>query len=82
MGRRISAWTLSVIIVSMTLSGCMSSDDNNSENDAILEEDPPYIEDGIFTCIEHDNLTRCWQTHVPDNLDNNETVPLLSLIHI
>ncbi|MAD56456.1 MAG: hypothetical protein CL974_02795 [Euryarchaeota archaeon] len=81
MGPKISAWALSVIIVSMTLSGCMSSDDNNSENDAILEEDPPYIEDGIFTCVEHDNLTRCWQTHVPDNLDNNETVPLIIDMH-
>ena len=81
MGQRVSGWILTLIIVSMTLSGCMSSEGYNSENDATLGEEPPYTEDGIFTCIEHDNLSRCWQTHVPENLDINETVPLIIDMH-
>ena len=45
MGQRVRGWILTLIIVSMTLSGCMSSEDYNSENDATLEEEPPYTED-------------------------------------
>ena len=36
---------------------------------------------GIYNCIEHDNLTRCWQVHVPENLDPNVTVPLIIDMH-
>jgi len=41
----------------------------------------PYIEDGIFKCIDHEGLSRCWQTHIPDDLDPTESVPLIIDMH-
>ena len=59
-----------VLFLSASLSGCLTEGDGASgdEDGLAVDDSPPYTEDGIFNCIDHDNLTRCWQ--------------VLSLIHI
>ena len=82
MNKQFIAVIISFLLVSEILSGCLS-DDVNSEDS--LEDNqnelPPYQEDGIYTCIDHDNVSRCWQTHIPDNLLINTPVPLIVDLH-
>ena len=66
-GKGLSA-ILAMLVVSISLSGCIGqfggeSSLNDSE-DGDSSSELEYTKDGIFTCIEHGNLTRCWQTHV------------------
>ena len=72
-----------VLFLSASLSGCLmgGSEGAGNEDGLVVDDTTPYTEDGIFNCIDHDNLTRCWQVHVPDNLDPNVTVPLIIDMH-
>ena len=84
MGRRAVASLFSLLLLAVAFSGCIAVGDGDSSDatdDSSIEEPLPYFQDGIFTCIDHDNLTRCWQTHIPENLDLNETVPLIIDMH-
>ena len=74
---------VAMLFLSASLSGCLTEGNGASggEDGLTVEEPLPYFEDGIFNCLEHDNLTRCWQVHVPDNLDPEETVPLIIDMH-
>ena len=76
-------FAVSLILLSSSLSGCVMTADKSPDEDgeASIDEPLPYFEDGEFTCMDHDNLTRCWQTHVPDNLDPNQSVPLIIDMH-
>ena len=50
---------LSLIIISMTLSGCISSEE--TEDRGIVDSTPvgpEYFEEGDYTCIEHDDTDR------------------------
>ena len=64
-----------LLLVSASLSGCLKSDNGSSEVEEPAGDEVPFFEDGIYTCIEHEDISRCWQTHIPEGLD-------LSLIHI
>ena len=83
MGRRVSALTLSLIIVSMALSGCISSKENSSDN--VVDEDSdlvlPYFEKDDYRCFEHDDYERCWITYVPEKVNGSELVPLIIDLH-
>ena len=74
---------VAMLFLSASLSGCLTEGNGASggEDGLTVEEPLPYFEDGIFNCLEHDNMTRCWQVHVPDNLDPDETVPLIIDMH-
>lgn len=78
---------ISVLVVGLMLTtsfaGCIGGEDDSTDatDEPIVDELPPYFQDGIYTCIDHDNLTRCWLTHVPENLDLNESVPLIIDLH-
>ena len=76
-------FAVSLILLSSSLSGCVMEADESPDGDGeeSIDEPLPYFEDGEFTCMDHDNLTRCWQTHVPDNLDPNQSVPLIIDMH-
>ncbi len=71
-----------LLLISTSLSGCLEEGGEIPEEDR-GDADGPFsiIEDGIFSCIEHGNLTRCWQTHIPENLDPEESVPLIIDMH-
>jgi len=82
--RRAVAGLVLAILVCNALAGCFGDGDTSGEGGVEDgSEDPsiPYTEDGIFTCIDHDNLTRCWQTHVPEDLDPEVAVPLIIDMH-
>lgn len=82
MNRRFISILISLLLVSVIFSGCLSEDiymENSPENND--DERPSYYEDGIYTCIDHENITRCWQTHRPDNLVSNTAVPLIVDLH-
>ncbi len=73
---------LSLMIVTMTLSGCISSEE--TEGKEIVHsppEEPEYFEKGDYNCIDYDDMDRCWQTHVPENLSSDLPVPLIVDIH-
>ena len=74
---------VAMLFLSASLSGCLMEGNGASgdEDGLVVEDPPPYTQDGIYNCIEHDNLTRCWQVHVPENLDPNVTVPLIIDMH-
>ena len=85
MARKGLSTILALLIASISLSGCIGqfggdSDLNDSKN-GDSSSDLEYTEDGIFTCIEHENLTRCWQTHVPEYIDQSSPVPLVVDMH-
>ena len=44
-------------------------------------EDLPFETFGIYNCIDHDSEQRCWQVHIPDDLDTSISVPLIVDIH-
>ena len=84
MQRKAIASVFSMLLLAVAVSGCIAGGDGNSSDvtdDSVIEDPLTYFEDGIFNCIDHDNLTRCWQTHIPENLDLNETVPLIIDMH-
>ena len=82
MGRRKVATIHALLILSVALSGCFSDNSNsNYSSDEGDSNTPEYFEDGKFTCLDHDNLTRCWQTHVPEYLDESTPVPLIVDMH-
>ena len=68
MGRRVSGLMLSLVIVTMTLSGCISSKENSGNNDIdeASELILPYFEKDGYRCFEHDGHERCWITYVPE----------------
>ena len=74
---------VAMLFLSASLSGCLTDGNGASgdEDGLVVEDPPPYTQDGIYNCIDHDNLTRCWQVHVPENLDPNVTVPLIIDMH-
>ena len=82
MGAKKIAAFHTLLVLSVALSGCISENNKSSySNNDSMYEIPDYFEDGIFTCLEHDNLTRCWQTHVPETLDSSTPVPLIVDMH-
>lgn len=74
-----------LLFLVMPLSGCLSQEglsaQSSNDADENSETSLPFTEDGIYTCVEHDNLTRCWQTHIPENLDPSLAVPLVVDMH-
>ncbi len=85
MARKGLSAILALLVASISLSGCIGQfggdSDLNDSKDGDSSSDLEYTEDGIFTCIEHGNLTRCWQTHVPEYLDQSSPVPLVVDMH-
>lgn len=83
MGRRVNGFILSLIFVSMTLSGCISSN-KESSNDQVVEVpelDLPYFEKDGYRCFLHDEYERCWITYVPEKVNGTELVPLIIDLH-
>lgn len=71
-----------LLVLSVAFSGCISENNkSNYSNDGEDNEAIENFEDGIFTCLDHDNLTRCWQTHIPENLDSSIAAPLIVDMH-
>ena len=54
---------------------------DNSTEDQNEAKSLPYEIIGIYKCIDHNSEQRCWQTHKPDNLDSNQSVPLIVDMH-
>tara|TARA_A100001388_G_scaffold66742_1_gene47004 strand:+ start:996 stop:2039 length:1044 start_codon:yes stop_codon:yes gene_type:complete len=84
MQKRSAASLFSLLLLAVAFSGCIAGGDGDSvdaADDSEIDEPIPYFQDGIYNCLEHENLTRCWQTHIPDNLDLNESVPLIIDLH-
>ena len=82
--RRTVASLVLAILVCNALAGCFGEGgtlDEGGVGDGSEDPSIPYTEDGVFTCIDHDNLTRCWQTHVPEDLDPEVVVPLIIDMH-
>ena len=82
--RRTVAGLVLAILVCNALAGCFGEGgtlDEGGVGDGSEDPSIPYTEDGVFTCIDHDNLTRCWQTHVPEDLDPEVVVPLIIDMH-
>jgi len=82
MGRRVNGFILSLIFVSMTLSGCISN--KESSNDQVVEVpelDLPYFEKDGYRCFLHDEYERCWITYVPEKVNGTELVPLIIDLH-
>ena len=78
MRRSLSALVL-LLFLSSALSGCLSNTDTTTKD----EEDSgttPSQNGGLF-CTEHDGLERCWEKHVPENLDPDVPVPLVVDVH-
>lgn len=74
----------SLLMLSMTMSGCLSGPSVSSSEGSLeppLEDLPSYFTDGDYTCIVHEERDRCWITHVPDNLDPEIAVPLIVDMH-
>lgn len=72
-----------LVLFSSALSGCLM-EGQNAEVDAPDNSDadvPVVTQNGLFSCIEHDGLERCWQMHVPEGLDPDEPVPLVVDLH-
>ena len=53
----------------------------DNETEKPEEEDLPFEIFGIYNCIDHDSEQRCWQVHIPDDLDTSISVPLIVDIH-
>ena len=72
-----------LVLFSSALSGCLMEGLNaEAEAPDDTEGDAPVVtQDGLFSCIEHDGLERCWQMHVPEGLDPDEPVPLVVDLH-
>ena len=84
MVKRTLAFAISFILASMTLSGCLSGDNDSTagvEGVDTEDENPPFFEEGDYRCFEHDEETRCWITHVPESVNGSEPVPLLLDLH-
>ena len=72
---RIATVLLSCLLLTIN-SGCL---DNFFESD---EETTYYDEAGLSKdCIVHDNSYRCWLILIPENVANNEKVPLVIDMH-
>ena len=69
------------IIEEETTAPSNNQTNNNSTEDQNEEESLPYEIIGIYKCIDHNSEQRCWQTHEPDNLDSNQSVPLIVDMH-
>ena len=81
MNRRFSALMLSLIIISMTLSGCIFSEEIEGQEIVDTPAEPEYFQEGDYTCIEHNGTDRCWMTHISENPDLDSPVPLIVDIH-
>ena len=81
--RRLSATILSLIIISMSLSGCISLDEKNQDGGINIapEDELPYFEKEGYRCIVHDDYDRCWLTYVPEQVNESNLVPLIIDLH-
>ena len=75
MRRSLSALVL-LLFLSSALSGCLSNTDTTAKDEEEDSGTTPSQNGGLF-CIEHDGLERCWEKHVPENLDPDVPVPLV-----
>ena len=69
-----------LIFLTSSLSGCLSNNDTVTNANRSDSETNPS-QDGGLICIEHDGLERCWEKHVPENLDPGVPVPLIVDVH-
>ena len=69
-----------LLFFSSTLSGCLSNTDTRTNDEEDDSGTTPSQDGGLF-CIEHDGLERCWEKHVPENLDPDVPVPLVVDVH-
>ena len=69
-----------LIFLTSSLSGCLSNNDTVTNANGSDSETNPS-QDGGLICIEHDGLERCWEKHVPENLDPGVPVPLIVDVH-
>ena len=53
-----SSALVAVLFLSASLSGCLmgGSEASGDEDGLVVDDTPPYIEDGIFNCIDHDRV--------------------------
>jgi len=77
------AFIISLVILSVAFSGCISSDENSINDDFEQTDESvlPYFEKDEYRCIEHDNYDRCWITYVPEKVNGSELVPLILDLH-
>ena len=68
------------LLISAPLSGCIGYESES----VVLSEDEASVETDIFSihCEEYDGLDRCWKLLIPEGVNSDTPVPLLSLIHI
>ena len=72
----------SLILISSLLTGCISGDNGESEDeDDLFEEPPTEISQFSEHCIEYDNLERCWVLLVPTIINESAPAPLLVDMH-
>ena len=73
---------LTLLLISATLSGCLSSDNDSSGDDA--DEIPPEGEfEGVdyVECMIHEDLERCWNVLVPSTVNLSKEVPMIIDLH-
>ena len=73
---------LTLILISATLSGCLSSDNDSSGDDS--DEIPPEEEfEGAdyVECMIHEELERCWNVLVPSTVNLSNEVPMIIDLH-
>ena len=82
MRRGSTASLFSLMIILMSLSGCISEGGDSTD---ATDEDMPVFEDfqglDYVECMTHEDLERCWNVLVPVTIDLSQEVPLVIDLH-
>jgi hypothetical protein len=79
--KHLNAIIASMLLISLSLGGCLKENEEKNQNDEIDEILNPQNDLLFEECIPYDSLARCWITLLPPNYTSNESYPLVVDMH-
>ena len=79
---RVQQWLCVAILLSLTVPGCIemqNQDSSDEENKLTAEFTHPWND--TEQCLEHKEDQRCWISHIPSTISEEEGAPLLLDLH-
>ena len=76
------AFMVSLIILSVAFSGCVTTGDGNSDDGTSgMPTDDDFQGLDYIECMEHEDMERCWNVFVPKTVDLSQDVPMVIDLH-
>ena len=80
MERRLASTLLSTIMLSLTLTGCLSGESSGGSQSEVGSADE-FAGLDYIDCMMHEDMERCWNVFVPKTVNLTEAAPMIIDLH-